>query len=144
MKKLERVRKRIEADREIMRRVNNESFYTIEDFIKDIQTYIKAVKDGRILYTVISVARSGMSRDISILSCEKSRYNGDTQHYYRQYCMMLKVLGYRVNRGYRDTIKVNGCGMNMLFATNHSLIHKFCRLGFISKKQCGILAQKVN
>ena len=140
MKKIERIKKNIEADKEIMKRINKESFYSVDNLISDINTYIKAVKSGRILYDVVSVAKSGMSRTIKITSCEKA---GKNQYYYRQYQAMLSVLGESVVR-YSYTIRVRGCGMNMLFATNYNLMHKFRRLGFISKKQCKVLEQKVN
>ena len=141
MRKVERVKKNIEADKEIMKRINKEKYYSVDDLISDIQTYINAVKSGRISYEVITVSKSGMSRTIKITSCEKTDKN---QFYYRQYQVMLSVLGETVVSGYSDTIRVYGCGMNMLFHTNYCLIHTFCRLGFISKKQCAVLAQKVN
>ena len=141
MKKIERIKTRIEADKDIMKRINKEKYYSIEDLISDIQTYIASVKSGRISYEVVTVSKSGMSRTIKITSAEKS---GRGQYYYRQYQVMLGVLGETVVSGYSNTIRVYGCGMNMLFATNYNLMHKFCRLGFISKKQCAVLAQKVN
>ena len=140
MKKLERIKKNIENDKDIMKRIRK-YYNNIEDLISDIQTYISAVKSGRILYEVITVSKSGMSRTIKITSCEKASKN---RYYYRQYCCMLGVLGETVVSGYRDTIRVYGCGMNMLFSTNYNLMHTFCRLGFISKKQCKKLAQAVN
>ena len=142
MKKIERIKTRIESDKDIMRRINKEKYYSIEDLIADIQTYINAVKSGRILYDVITVSKSGMSRTIRITSCEKEK-SGKNRHYYRQYQRMLGVLGETVV-GYSYTIRVHGCGMNMLFSTNYNLMHTFCRLGFISKKQCKELAQAVN
>ena len=140
MRKLERIKTRIEADKDIMRRIRK-YYNSVDGLISDIQTYINAVKSGRISYDVITVSKSGMSRTIRITSCEKS---GRGRHYYRQYCCMLGVLGETVVSGYRDTIRVHGCGMNMLFSTNYNLMHTFCRLGFISKKQCKELAQAVN
>ena len=140
MKKLERIKKNIENDKEIMKRINKETYYDIDNLIHDINTYIAAVKSGRISYDVITVSKSGMSRTIKITSAEKS---GRNQFYYRQYQAMLGILGETVVSGYSNTIRVYGCGMNMLFATNYNLMHKFRRLGFISKKQCATLAQKV-
>ncbi len=144
MRKIERIKKNIENDKEIMKSINKESCYSIDTLISDIQTYIKAVKSGRILYSVESVSRSGMTRQIKVLSCEKSGKGCRTRHYYRQYITMFKVLGYSIKRGWSGTVRVFGCGMNMLFHVNYCLMHKFCRLSFISKKQCAVLAQQVN
>ena len=137
MRKIERIKKNIEADKDITKRINKKKYYGIDALIADINTYIAAVKSGRIRYSVISVSKSGMSRTIEIISCEKGQYG----HYYRQYQCMLGVLGETVVGG---TIRVRGCGMDMVFATNYNLMHTFCRLGFISDTQCKRLAQAVN
>jgi hypothetical protein len=143
MKKIERITKKIESSKELMKGLRKVDI-TIERFISDAQTYLKAVKERRISYTVDTVSRSGMSRTIIITSCEKSAYNGKRSFYYRQYNSMLEVMGYSVKRGYRDAIRVGGCGMNMLFATNYDIVWTLHRLGFISRKQCDVLAQAVN
>lgn len=143
MRKIERITKNIESNKELMKSLRKVDM-TVERFISDAQTYIKAVKERRINYTVDTVSRSGMSRTIIITSCEMSRYNGKRSFHYRQYNAMLEAMGYSVKRGYRDSIRVGGCGMNMLFATNYSIIHRLHRLGFISRKVCDVLAQAVN
>lgn len=143
MKKIERITKNIESNKELMKGLRKIDL-TIERFISDAQTYLKAVKERRISYTVDTVSRSGMSRTIIITSCEKSIYNGKRSFFYRQYNAMLEVMGYRVKRGYRDAIRVGGCGMNMLFATNYNIVWTLHRLGFINRKQCDVLAQVVN
>ena len=143
MKKIERITKNIESSKGLMKMLKKVDL-TIERFISDAQTYLKAVKEHRISYTVDTVSRSGMSRTIVITSCEKSVYNGKRSFYYRQYNAMLEAMGYSVKRGYRDAIRVGGCGMNMLFATNYSIVWTLHRLGFINRKQCDVLAQAVN
>ena len=143
MKKIERVTKNIENNKELMKGLKRIDL-PVERFISDAQTYIKAVKERRISYTVDTVSKSGMSRTIIITSCEKSLYNGKRSFYYRQYNAMLEVMGYSVKRGYRDAIRVGGCGMNMLFATNYNIIWSLHRLGFITRKVCDVLCQAVN
>lgn len=143
MRKIERITKNIESNKELMRSLKRIDL-SIERFISDAQTYITAVKERRISYTVDTVSRSGMSRTIIITSCEKSVYNGKRSFFYRQYNAMLEAMGYSVIRGYRDSIRVGGCGMNMLFATNYNIIWTLHRLGFISRKSCDVLAQMVN
>ena len=94
----------IKLSAEVQKRIAKESYYNETDFVNDAKAYIAAVKSGRILYTVTSVSKSGMSRNISV--------------------------------------KIPGCGMNMLFATNHNIIHALHRMGFMTKKVCAVLAQK--
>ena len=130
----------IKLSKEVTKRLSNEAYYNEDDFISDCKAYIKAVKSGRILYTVTHVSNSGMSRDINIKSYEGTINKG----YYRSYYGMLEALGYSFSRMNRDDIKVGGCGMNMLFATNYNIIHSLYNMKFISKAKCDILAQKVN
>jgi len=129
----------VNLSEDVLNRISKEDYYTKECFIEDVKCYLKAVKSGRILYTVTSVSRSGMSRNILIKSFEGTMRKGS----YRTYYNFLKILGFRfVNNS--DSIRVSGCGMNMLFATNYNIIHKLHKLGFIGKHQCEILAQNVN
>lgn len=142
MRKLEKITQKIEADKDMMRQIANEHYYSVSSFISDLQTYLKAVADGRILYRVESVSKSGMSRQIAIQSCERSTWNNKISYHYRQYQTMLGVLGYTKTQN--ETIRVSGCGMNMCFATNYSIIRKAYALGFISLKQCLVLEQRVS
>ena len=143
MKKVERITKNIENNKELLKGLKKVDM-PIERFIDDAQTYLRAVKERRISYTVDTVSKSGMSRTLLITSCERWRWDGKIRYYYRQYNTMLQALGYSVKRGYRDSIKVSGCGMNMLFATNYNIVWSLHRLGFISRKQCNVLCQMVN
>ena len=138
MTKIEKVVARIKNNKEIMRRLNKEAYCTPEILAGDMLTYAKALKDGRVRYSVRSVSRSGMSRQIEIISCEKSDYG----YWFRQYGRMFEMLGYRVNRD--NLVVVNGCGMSMTFHVNYSLMHTLCRLGLVSKAVCATLAQKIN
>ena len=132
--------KQIKLSQEVINNLKKENYYTEEAFINDAKTYIKAVKSCRIHYSVTQVSASGMSRNISIMSYEGSMSKG----YYRNCFAMLRVMGYRSADKYSHDIKVSGCGMNMLFATNYNIIHSFYRMGFINKTTCDTLAQRVN
>ena len=123
---------------EVLKKLSKEGYYNIDSFSKDCKKYIRAVESGRILYTVTHVSNSGMSRNINIKSFEGKMSNGS----YRNYYMMLKTLGYSFSKDSHD-VKVSGCGMDMLFATNYNIIHSLYRMKFISKAKCDILAQKV-
>lgn len=144
MRKIERIKKNISENKSIMTRLKANKYYSLDDLIKDIRCYIAALKAGRLQYSVLSISRSGMCRNITIQSCERSTWDHKTRYYYRQYNNLLEILGYSIVRGYTDVIRVGGCGMDMLFATNYSLIHTFARMGFISKKECSVLCQKIN
>ena len=143
MKKIERIARNIKNDRELMNGLKKVDM-SIDQFIRDAQTYLRAVKERRISYTVGAVSKSGMSRTLIITSCERSRWDGKISYYYRQYNTMLQAMGYSVKRGCRDSIRVHGCGMNMLFATNYNIVWSLHRLGFISRRQCDLLCQMVN
>lgn len=132
--------KKITLSNEITKTISNEKYYSEEAFISDAKTYLAAVKSGRIQYTVTHVSSSGMSRNISINSYEGKMTKG----YYRNYFAMLRVMGYKSADKYSHDIRVGGCGMNMLFATNYNIIRSFYHMGFINKATCNILAQKVN
>lgn len=143
MKKVERITKNIENNKELLKGLKKVDM-PIERFISDAQIYLRAVKERRINYAVDTVSKSGMSRTLIITSCERWRWDGKIRYYYRQYNTMLQAMGYSVKHGYRDSIRVSGCGMNMLFATNYNIVWSLHRLGFISRKQCDILCQMVN
>ena len=143
MKKVERITRNIENDKELLKNLKKVAM-PIERFIGDAQTYLRAVKERRINYTVDTVSKSGMTRTLIITSCERSRWENKVSYHYRQYNTMLQAMGYSVKRGYRDSIRVSGCGMNMLFATNYHIVWSLHRLGFISRKQCDVLCQMVN
>ena len=131
---------KIELKKEMLKAIDNMDYYTQEDFIRDCNIYIKALKSGRLQYRVTNVSKSGMSRDILISSYEGSMNKG----YYRNYTLMLEVLGYKFASKYSSEIKISGCGMNMLFATNYNIIRTFKSIGLINQKSCDVLAQLMN
>ncbi len=133
--KIERITRNVEANKEIQSNIGE--YYSTERFIKDGFRYIKAIKEGRMINSIASVAPSGMSRNIKFLECakmEKGRYQ------YLNFFAFFKALGYTESR--KDHyFKINGCGMDMIFHTNYTNIHTLEQLGFISRKQCNSLAQ---
>lgn len=132
--------KTVQLSKEMIKNISKNEYYSKEDFVKDCKVYIKALKAGRVKYTVTNVSKSGMSRDIFIQSFEGTMTKG----YFRTYFSMLEVLGYRFASKYSSDIKVSGCGMNMLFATNYNIIHSFKAMNLISAKECEILCQKIS
>ena len=130
----------ITLSKETEKRLSKEEYYTKEMLLNDIQDYIKALKEGRLQYLVMNVSQSGMNRNILIQSCEQNKSNNN--FYFRQYSRMFEMLNYKLDKDYN--IRVVGCGMNMLFATNYNLIHTFKNMNIISENEAVILAQKIN
>lgn len=126
---------KIESSKEIQKKMKGLRYYNNENFISDAKQYIKAIKDGSMFCIIKSVSNSGISRVIDFKSVAKSK---DKRFYYRNYNCFFIALGFtEVSDGFR----ISGCGMDMIFHTNYSIIHSLCRLGLINKKQCSQLAQ---
>ena len=130
----------ITLPKETEKRLSKEEYYTKEMLLDDIQDYIKALKEGRLQYLVMNVSSNGMNRNILIQSCEQNKTNNN--FYFRQYSRMFEMLNYKLDKDYN--IRVSGCGMNMLFATNYYLIQTFKSMNIISDSEADILAQKIN
>lgn len=133
---IQKVTANILADKKITKAIEDNSYYSTEQFIADAQTYIKAIKGNRMLCIIKSVSSSGMSRKLKLNSFEGSKKGG----YYRQYFSLLSTLGYKVDN--KDAFTIHGCGMDMVFHTNYSIMHTFKRLGLITAKECEVLAQQ--
>jgi len=116
------------------------NYYDSELFYNDAIRYIKAIKQCRMICNIDSVSKSGMSRTLKFISCEKDNYEKQ-RFYYSNYYSFFKALGYQSIKN-SHYFRVYGCGMDMVFDTNHTIIHKLKKLGFLSKKECDILCQK--
>lgn len=101
----------------------------IDRFIDDAQDYVLAIREGRMLCSIKSVSSSGMSRVLAFYSCEK---RSDNNYYYRNYNSLFKSLGYTENKA--GGFRIVGCGMDMVFHTNYSIIHDLRRLGLLEEK----------
>lgn len=126
----------IKLTKDVLKNISKKSFYDEESFISDCKTYLKALKAGRLKYEIKSVSKSGMSRNITVESYEGTMAKG----HYRQYLAMFQALGYKTKD---HTITIGGCGMDMLFHTNYTVCNMLKNMGFISKKQCSFLEQKI-
>lgn len=129
----------IKLTKEIQQVIDNNPYYSAENFEKDVKTYIKALKANRALFTVTHVSKSGMTRYINVKSFEGKMSKG----YFRNYINMFKVLGYEYNRDY-DSFKIGGCGMNMVFALNYYACMKLKDIGAITKKTFDTVSQLIN
>lgn len=110
----------------------------VSDFIRNAKRYIKAIKQGRVICNIESVSASGMSRNLKFLECSGSIKSGFN---YLNFYSLFSDLGFtKVKNSY--SFRVSGCGMDMVFHTNYTIINDLQRLGFLTKKEASILAQK--
>lgn len=128
-------RKELEA---IIKGYNKKNDYPIEEatFIDHALRYIKAIKEGRMICSIGSVSKSGMSRTIKFLEMSK----GENKHFLYNFYQFFDALGYTKIKD-SDYFRIGGCGMDMIFHTNYSIIHDLKRLGFIDKQESDTLAQ---
>src|SRR5688572_8199477 len=145
--KIAELAQNVAADKEIQKDLKKMDYpLTNTEFVDAANNYISAIKEGRMLCTIPKVSASGMSRQIKFHSFEIYG-NGTTKNspqvgYYRQYWAFFKALGYSEARGNKDAFTIGGCGMNMIFHTNYTIIHRLTRLGFLTKEECDTLAQQ--
>lgn len=138
-KKLAAITQNINNDKEIMKKINANTYTSVEGFIDNAIRYINAIRERRMICNIESVSSSGMSRTIKFLSCEfntKEKFASYTNYY-----TLFKHLGFTEQRSKNGGFTIGGCGMDMIFHTNYTIIHKLARLGFIDKETCEKLAQ---
>ena len=138
--KTQTVLKAINNDKQILKSIEKLNHYSIEQFVSDAKRYIKAIKSGTMINSIGSVSSSGMSRTIKFVAPEYNKYI--KRYQYCNFYAFFKVLGYSEARSKDHYFSIGGCGMDMIFHTNYTNIHKLHRLGFINKKQCDFLAQQ--
>lgn len=130
----------ITLSKEVIKAIAKNEYYNEEQFINDAKKWVEAIKQGRIICTITSVSKSGMNRKLKFLSYEPSTYKDEQRGHYRQYNVMLECLGFKVDRK-NWAITVNGCGMDMIFHTNYTIMHSFKSMGIVTEKDCESLAQ---
>ena len=82
--------------------------YIDECWGKKYETAYRFKENATIVASVKSVAKSGMSRCIAFYMIENNHLMDITP-------VIAQVLGHKLQRDY--TIRVKGCGMDMIFAT---------------------------
>ena len=110
---------------------------TIDSFDYHAKRYIKAIKEKRMLCSINSVSASGMSRQIKFEELDKF----NNEYLMLDFYQFFDILGY-TKIAHSDYFRISGCGMDMIFHTNYSIIHRLHQLGYINKKTCEVLAQK--
>lgn len=131
--------KNIEANKELQKAIRSNTYYSAEQFINDANRYIKAIRERRVICSIGRVSSSGMSRTIKFLAPEHNKQSKCYNYY--NFFALFKTLGYSPENNRSDYFRIHGCGMDMIFYTNYSIIHDLHRLGFINKETCAKLAQ---
>jgi len=143
MTKQDRILSKVQASKELQAQIKkmnkglNYTCITNEDFINNAVRYIEAIKEGRIICNIETVSKSGMSRTIKFLECSGDKKKGFR---YLNFYNFFESMGYTPVRDH-NTFRISGCGMDMIFHTNYTIIHQLHRLGFMSASQCEKLAQ---
>lgn len=123
-------------NKEIEKRVYNNSYYSVSNFCADCVRYAKAVKEGRLIVSVVSVSSSGLSR--RVLVHEMNKTNG--RFYLYNFSAFLRCLGYKLNDNGETTL--NGCGMDLIFGMNYDICNTLRRLGVLSYAEYEKLSQE--
>ena len=127
----------VNSNKEIQNNLKKLYGFNSEDFIMNAERYIKSCKENRIFCVIHSVSKSGMSRKLSFY---ESTFNEDGRGGFLNFNALFIALGYS-DRNRDGKFTVNGCGMDMVFHTNYSIIHSLYNLGMITNEECEILAQ---
>ena len=127
----------VNSNKELKKNLKKLYSFDAEDFIRNAERYIKACKENRIFCIIHSVSKSGMSRKLSFY---ESTFNEDGRGGFLNFNAFFIALGYS-DRNKDGKFTVNGCGMDMVFHTNYSIIHSLYNLEMITKEECDTLAQ---
>ena len=127
----------VNSNKELQKNLKKLYSFNSEDFIINAERYIKACKENRIFCIIHSVSKSGMSRKLSF---HESTFSKEGKGGFLNFTALFIALGYS-DRNRDGEFTVNGCGMDMVFHTNYSIIHSLYSLGMVTNEECEILAQ---
>jgi hypothetical protein len=137
MKTKEEILKNIEENKELQKNFKKLYHFTSEEFYDNAIRYIEAVRENRIICSIGSVSKSGMSRNLKFMECKISPENKANWYNFNAFFI---ATGHKksVMDGY---FTVSGTGMDMIFYTNYLIINQLYNLGFLSTKEKEVLAQ---
>ena len=127
----------VNSNKELQKNFKKLYSFTSEEFIQNAERYIKACKENRIFCIIHSVSKSGMSRKLSFY---ESTFSKEGKGGFLNFTALFTALGFS-DRNRDGEFTVNGCGMDMVFHTNYSIIHSLYSLGMITNEECEILSQ---
>lgn len=98
--------------------------YTKTEVEESLANLREWIKPGSVVYTILRhVSRSGMSRNVSVVV----PFRGDFLHPNHAVAV---VTGQPLVRGWNDSVKVGGCGMDMGFALVYGLSRRLFPEGY--------------
>jgi len=128
----------IKLSKEVEKNIEKLNYFSIESFINSGKAFLKATEQGRMICNIESISKSGMSRTLKFVSCEGKGKNFN----YRNYFAMFKALGFNEVKNSGGYFRINGCGMDMVFATNYQVVRQLQQMGFTTKEKSKWLEQK--
>lgn len=136
----ESIIKNILANKEIVRSMKKLAYYDEENYYSDAIRYVKAIRERRVVCNIDTVSKSGMSRTIKFVELDKPN-DGHNEFFVRNFYGFFIANGFERSRN-EGYFRIHGCGMDMIFHTNYTIIHTLNHLGFINDEECRSLAQK--
>jgi len=118
--------------------ISFDSYQDTEWFIESLKRYCNAAKERRLICNIESVSKSGMSRNMRFVELQK---NKTTKNYdMLNFWGLFAALKYtKVSNS--DCFRIQGCGMDMVFATHYEIIHTAYYYEVINKNTCDKLSQ---
>ena len=127
----------VKSNKELQRNLKKLYSFDSEDFIRNSERYIKACEENRMFCVIHSVSKSGMSRKLSFY---ESTFSKEGKGVFLNFTALFIALGYS-DRNRDGKFTINGCGIDMVFHTNYSIIHSLYNLGMITNEECYTLSQ---
>ena len=127
----------VNSNKELQRNFKKLHSFDSEDFIRNAERYIKACQENRIFCIIHSVSRSGMSRKLSFY---ESTFNEEGRGGFLNFTALFLALGYS-DKNKDGKFTINGCGMDIVFDTNYSIIRSLFKLGMLTNEEWEILSQ---
>lgn len=110
----------------------------VQDLLKSAKTYISAARQSRTVCVVHFVSNSGMSRKASLRVMQKDSLS--KRFSFLNFNSFVHLLtGDKLDKDHQ--LILTGCGYDVVWDLNYRICNTLCHLGFISEKDCAVLAQ---
>lgn len=124
------------SDKEILKRINAQNYYDVAEFAEDCKRYAKAIKERRLIVSIVSVSTSGMSRTFKVREMAKAHDGG---YCLNGFYLFFKAIGESLNKD--GNVIMKGCGMDMVFSLNYNVCGVLHRLGVLNQTEFNKLSQ---
>lgn len=112
-----------------MKEENVKAYLSSEEGKRNAERFIKALKERRLICSVKSVSSSGMSRIITFNEVARIGYPKKKSYTLYHFNWFFKCIGYTYDNKW-DAIRVNGCGMDMIFGTIYGVCETLIYYGW--------------